>query len=245
MTEEKGKEMRNRITIQEFAEKTGVSIATISRAFTGNGRISPETRKRILEAAGKYGYSAGTRKLKSECDIPEIVFFYPELYSGEPDYFTAEIIVNIKRHLGNDHIFTVTPFDENDDHIIDSAKVRMLNGSVAGFPDLNTILSCMTTNTALFWRENIFAKRDGVTRFICRGIWTPPSAAVSNAASGGKNAFRSFPEARDSGSEVLRLPISARTIPRPTACSAQPTSWRWGFSKRRSRRGCACRSRWL
>ncbi|MCI5800571.1 MAG: LacI family DNA-binding transcriptional regulator, partial [Victivallales bacterium] len=124
--------MRNRITIQEFAEKTGVSIATISRAFTGNGRISPETRKRILEAAGKYGYSAGTRKLKSECDIPEIVFFYPELYSGEPDYFTAEIIVNIKRHLGNDHIFTVTPFDENDDHIIDSAKVRMLNGSVAG-----------------------------------------------------------------------------------------------------------------
>ena len=69
MTEEKGKEMRNRITIQEFAEKTGVSIATISRAFSGNGRISPETRKRILEAAGKYGYSAGTRKLKSECDI--------------------------------------------------------------------------------------------------------------------------------------------------------------------------------
>ena len=132
MTEEKGKEMRNRITIQEFAEKTGVSIATISRAFSGNGRISPETRKRILEAAGKYGYSAGTRKLKSECDIPEIVFFYPELYSGEPDYFMAEIIVNIKRHLGNEHIFTVTPFDENDDHIIDSAKVRMLNGSVAG-----------------------------------------------------------------------------------------------------------------
>ena len=43
--------MRNRITIQEFAENAGVSIATVSRAFTGNGRISPETRKRIFEIA--------------------------------------------------------------------------------------------------------------------------------------------------------------------------------------------------
>ena len=124
--------MRNRITIQEFAEKTGVSIATVSRAFTGNGRISLETRKRILNSAQKYGYFAGSRKLKSENDIPELVFFYPEIYTGEPDYFISEITVNIKRHLGNEHVFTVTPFDENDDHIIDSAKARMLSGSVAG-----------------------------------------------------------------------------------------------------------------
>ena len=74
--------MRNRITIQEFAEKTGVSIATVSRAFTGNGRISQETRKRILDSAQKYGYFAGSRKLKSENDIPELVFFYPEIYTG-------------------------------------------------------------------------------------------------------------------------------------------------------------------
>ena len=124
--------MRNRITIQEFAEKTGVSIATVSRAFTGNGRISLETRKRILNSAQKYGYFAGSRKLKSENDIPELVFFYPEIYTGEPDYFISEITVNINRHLGNEHVFTVTPFDENDDHIIDSAKARMLSGSVAG-----------------------------------------------------------------------------------------------------------------
>ena len=124
--------MRNRITIQEFAEKAGVSIATVSRAFTGNGRISPETRKRIFEIAQKYGYSSGVRRIRSDNDLPELVFFYPELYSGEPDYFTAEITVNIKRHLGTDHVFTVTPFDENDDHVIDSAKARMLNGSIAG-----------------------------------------------------------------------------------------------------------------
>ena len=124
--------MRNRITIQEFAEKAGVSIATVSRAFTGNGRISPETRKRIFEIAQKYGYSSGVRRIQSDSDLPELVFFYPELYSGEPDYFTAEITVNIKCHLGTDHVFTVTPFDENDDHVIDSAKARMLNGSIAG-----------------------------------------------------------------------------------------------------------------
>ena len=105
--------MRNRITIQEFAEKAGVSIATVSRAFTGNGRISPETRKRIFEIAQKYGYSSGVRLIRSDNDLPVLVFFYPELYSGEPDYFTAEITVNIKRHLGTDHVFRRSPSTSN------------------------------------------------------------------------------------------------------------------------------------
>lgn len=221
--------MRNRITIQEFAEKAGVSIATVSRAFTGNGRISPETRKRIFEIAQKYGYSSGVRRIRSDNDLPELVFFYPELYSGEPDYFTAEITVNIKRHLGTDHVFTVTPFDENDDHVIDSAKARMLNGSIAGIlvvagtpgagklaetaescsvpyvligtiPGFPGTRSCTTMNTAHSSRGNISARQAAVTPSISPATSTVPNVSASSVGSADRNESPSYPAERASGS---------------------------------------------
>ena len=42
--------MRNRITIQEFAEKAGVSIATVSRIINNKGPISEKTRKKVYES---------------------------------------------------------------------------------------------------------------------------------------------------------------------------------------------------
>lgn len=126
-------DVKNRLTIKEFAGRAGVSIATVSRAFTGNGRISDKTRKKILQLADQLGYSAGRARGSRDCTTPpEIIFFYPEVYSDEPDYFIAEIELAIKRSIACENIFTVTPFDENDDHVIDSAKLRMLEGSIAG-----------------------------------------------------------------------------------------------------------------
>jgi len=125
--------VKNRLTIKEFADQAGVSIATVSRAFTGNGRISDDTRKKILQLADRLGYSAGRpRGPYNDKTPPKIIFFYPEVYSDEPDYFIAEIALAIKRSITCENIFTITPFDENDDHVIDSAKLQMLDGSIAG-----------------------------------------------------------------------------------------------------------------
>lgn len=49
--------MQHRLTIKEFAQKLNVSTATISRAFTPDSRIHPETRVRVLEQAKTLGYS--------------------------------------------------------------------------------------------------------------------------------------------------------------------------------------------
>ena len=46
----------NRTTIYTLAEELGVSVATISRAFDPNSRLSQEKRKLILATAKKYGY---------------------------------------------------------------------------------------------------------------------------------------------------------------------------------------------
>lgn len=46
-----------RLTIREVAQVLGVSTATVSRAIHGRGRISPETRARILVQLDRLGYT--------------------------------------------------------------------------------------------------------------------------------------------------------------------------------------------
>jgi len=45
-----------RVTSRDVAQAARVSQAMVSRAFSGNGRIAPETRERILQAAAEIGW---------------------------------------------------------------------------------------------------------------------------------------------------------------------------------------------
>lgn len=53
-------------TLQDVADLSGVSRGTASRALTGLGRVSPETRSRVLDAANRLNYStnSGARNLR-------------------------------------------------------------------------------------------------------------------------------------------------------------------------------------
>lgn len=42
---------RVRPTVRQVAERAGVSAATVSNALNGTGRLSEETRRRVLDAA--------------------------------------------------------------------------------------------------------------------------------------------------------------------------------------------------
>ena len=46
-----------RISIEDVARESGVSIATVSHALNGKGRISKETRARVLDVAARLGYA--------------------------------------------------------------------------------------------------------------------------------------------------------------------------------------------
>ena len=46
-----------RVTIYDIAEKAGVSVGTVNRALNGKGRISEQTRERILDIAKELGYT--------------------------------------------------------------------------------------------------------------------------------------------------------------------------------------------
>lgn len=46
-----------KVGIKEIAAEAGVSIATVSHAFRNPGRVSDESRKKVLDAAKKIGYT--------------------------------------------------------------------------------------------------------------------------------------------------------------------------------------------
>ncbi len=48
--------MSRGITIRDVADEASVSIATVSNAMNRPGRVSAQTRRRVLEAADKLGY---------------------------------------------------------------------------------------------------------------------------------------------------------------------------------------------
>lgn len=46
------------VTIRDVAAVAGVSPTTVSHALNGKGRVAPDTRERVLEAANRLGYRA-------------------------------------------------------------------------------------------------------------------------------------------------------------------------------------------
>ncbi|MEQ8336530.1 MAG: LacI family DNA-binding transcriptional regulator [Cyclobacteriaceae bacterium] len=47
---------RGRVKITDIARELGVSASTVSRALSNGGRISDETKKKVIELANKWGY---------------------------------------------------------------------------------------------------------------------------------------------------------------------------------------------
>ena len=67
---------KKRVTLKQIAEKSGVSSTTVSLVINGRTdiNIAPETRERIIIAAGELGYDLNNKKHKSNNTIPTIIF---------------------------------------------------------------------------------------------------------------------------------------------------------------------------
>ena len=51
--------VRRGATVRDLAARTGLSIATVSRALNGQANVAEHTRRRVLEAAGRKGRPEG------------------------------------------------------------------------------------------------------------------------------------------------------------------------------------------
>lgn len=84
-----GNAVKNNITLADVADALGVSKTTVSRVISGKGRISEDTRQRVMEYIEKSGYkpnviakSLAQSKtyniailLPADCNISELPFF--------------------------------------------------------------------------------------------------------------------------------------------------------------------------
>ncbi|WP_372494205.1 LacI family DNA-binding transcriptional regulator [Actinoallomurus purpureus] len=68
--------VRQRATVRQVAEETGLSIATVSRVLNGQNNVAPRTREVVLEAAGRLGHrpphrrSPSSRTASVSCRVP-------------------------------------------------------------------------------------------------------------------------------------------------------------------------------
>ena len=86
----------DKVTIKDLARELGVSIATVSRAFSKEGKVNAQTRVRVLKTAEALGYrpNANARKLNRQ-KSDTYGFLYPDLVEGDPDFFVTEISLGI------------------------------------------------------------------------------------------------------------------------------------------------------
>ncbi len=94
-----GTQNERKITIKELAKQARVSIATVSYALNGRGKVSKDVRDKILALAKINGYQANihARNLRKQDSQEELQVFLPNLQG----LFYSEIISGIEDYIAN------------------------------------------------------------------------------------------------------------------------------------------------
>jgi len=112
------------VTTKDLAEICGVSRTTVVRALHGTGRISPETRQRILDTAEKLGYvpnlAARSLALGRSMMIGVVVV------DLRNQYFPRIVDAIGRRVLEDDYILNITIHEDNKE--AEKKLVHMLTG---------------------------------------------------------------------------------------------------------------------
>lgn len=146
-----------------------VSTATVSRAFSGKGRIKPETRTRILSKAAELGYrphgNMNYQNIPSE--NPSIVFFYSVPEDIETDYLFSEMIPGLTRavydsgyHLENHMIM------EDCEHLPEHCKNIFFSNNISGI---------ITISGTKFYKELLRMAEKWKKPFLVIGSCEDPS----------------------------------------------------------------------
>ncbi|EIQ00633.1 transcriptional regulator [Opitutaceae bacterium TAV1] len=87
--------------IKKFSRLAGVSTATVSRAFSGRGRIREATRARIFELAAEHGYTPNIHAQRLNASRTSIIAVYYS-FSTAPifDYYNMELAQEIAKAAG-------------------------------------------------------------------------------------------------------------------------------------------------
>ncbi|RRK00404.1 LacI family DNA-binding transcriptional regulator [Geminisphaera colitermitum] len=101
-------------TVYDLCEKSGFSIATVSRVFNGSSKVSDEARRKVLAAADALGYSpsfAARSLARKRSDLVGAIF--PRMASG----FFADVLCGLDAavKVGGFHLLTAFSHGADDE----------------------------------------------------------------------------------------------------------------------------------
>lgn len=114
--------MAKKITMQDVANKVGVSKVTVSKALRGNKDISDGMKERIKQVAAETGYVYNTDvKLEADNVTHSIGIISAERFFGQEDYFYIDLYRLLSKFLEKIHytcMFHILDFDNEKNQVI-------------------------------------------------------------------------------------------------------------------------------
>lgn len=160
--------MTKKPNLKSLAQTAGVSVPTASQVMRGTGRISPETRKKVLKAAEQLHYVPDGRAASMRSgEKREIGMLIHQIANP----FNAEVISGVSDHL-EEHGYLVSILDSRDDvqHQKKNleAFIRSSRGGLIWVPAHDTpkttidLLRTHSIPTVTFLRQSKFAQFDHI-----------------------------------------------------------------------------------
>jgi LacI family transcriptional regulator len=126
------------VDIRELARRSGVSVATVSRALNGRPDVSPRTRDRIVALAAEIGYRPNQQArslVRRRSDLVGLVWDTGYAAAGGRHPFLADVLVGLKIALTRTSyhlmlIATPAPGTADDQVFVRAARQHNLEGAI-------------------------------------------------------------------------------------------------------------------
>jgi LacI family transcriptional regulator len=127
--------MAEKVTLNDIAEKVGLSPSTVSRVLNNSNLISDETTDRILRSAKEMGYEKRTIKKQKGRAILNIKLFLPVTQYSYVHLFydVAELISGIYEGFQDTKVNIITKLNDGNEFSFQQKKLGEIDGCIFAF----------------------------------------------------------------------------------------------------------------
>lgn len=164
------------VDIRELARRSGVSLATVSRALNDRADVSPETRRRVLELAKELGYSPNhpARTLvRRRSNTIGLIWDTGYTEEGRRHPFLLDLFIGVKQSLvASGYHLMILSVDDGEagvDHYLRVARQHSLDGIIImgvddGHPAITALIdsgiACVAIDLSLQRKRTTYVTSD-------------------------------------------------------------------------------------
>lgn len=165
------------VSIKEVARRSGVSVATVSKALNGKSDIGEETKRRIRKIADEMGYlpNATARALRSKRSYSIGVLFGSEEGAGLTDEFFPKVLNSLKKAVekrGYEITFINKEIGNHTMTYLEHCRYRGVDGVVLAYVKYwePEIMELLESDFPVVTVDYVFDKKTSVCYDYARGM---------------------------------------------------------------------------